>query len=194
MLTMATGPAIAAAMRPLSRPIQPLARPIRRVLRASGGARARSAAPVSDVWDILAHPGRWAAFDPFVESVELQSDSDAPAAVLDESAIASVGQVLHARLRLLPLRVAMEVDHVVNRSSLAVTMRLLPGLAEEFEYFVIPASTGGSFLTVRFTLHGPLAVPALLPRWLVRALTVRLLAYAAEGRLRELSREATSVA
>ena len=171
--------------------IPSLSRPIKRVLRASGGARARSSAPASDVWDILAHPGRWAEFDPFVDSVELLT---APHAALDVSALVSVGQQLQARLRLIPQRVAIEVDHVVNRSSLAFTMKLLPGLAEEIEYLVIPAATGGTLLTARFTLHGPLAMPALLPRWVVRALTVRLLAYVAEGRLRELTREVTSVA
>ncbi len=177
----------------LSQAIRPISRPIRRVLRASGGARARSAAPVSDVWDMLAHPGRWAEFDPFVEVVEFAAP-DSDTGDLDDSAVVAVGQQLQARMRVVPVRVAMEVDHVVNRSSLAVTSRLLPGLAEEFEYLVIPAATGGSLLTVRFTLHGPLAMPALPLRWMVRALTVRLLAHAAEARLRELTREGTSVA
>ena len=181
-------------------------RPVRLALRASASTRARSAAPVSDVWDILVHPGRWAEFDPFVESVALlpaaepasepasESASESFAAEFTADQHVAVGQQLRARVRLIPLRVAMEVDHVVNRSSLATTARLLPGLAEEVEHLVIPLASGGSLLTVRFTLHGPLALPALVPRWLVRALTVRLLARAAEGSLREQAPGVPSVA
>ena len=61
------------------------------------------------------------------------------------------------------------------------TAQLLPGLAEEVEHLLIPQASGGTLVTARITLHGPLALPALLPRWVFRTLTVRLLARAAEG-------------
>jgi hypothetical protein len=155
-----------------------LSAPIRLLTRASAGARARSAAPVSEVWSLLSHPGRWPEFEPFVQLIA------GPEGELAPDVEAQAGQHLRALLRLSPFELPIVVDHVVTRSSLIVTAKLLPGLAEEVEHLVIPSASGGSLLTVRITLHGPLAVPALLPRWLLRALSVRLLARAAEGELR----------
>ncbi len=152
-------------------------------MRASAAARAQSAASVSDVWSVLAHPQRWAEFEPFVRGV-----SDASGEAVAE------GQQLRARLRLLPVAVPVEVDHVVDRSSLAATVKLLPGLEEEVEHVLIPSASGGSVLTVRIRLHGPLAFPALVPRWLMRALTVRLLARSAENPLRARDQQVSSVA
>jgi hypothetical protein len=165
-----------------------LSAPIRLLTRASAGARARSAAPVFDVWAMLSHPGRWPEFEPLVQLVagpdgELPADLEARA-----------GQHFRAWLRMSPFELPIVVDHVVNRSSLVVTVKLLPGLAEEVEHLVIPSASGGSLLTVRITLHGPLAVRALLPRWLLRVVTVRLLARAAEGELRTGERQISSVA
>jgi hypothetical protein len=185
-----------------------LSAPIRLLTRASAAAGARSAAPVSEVWAVLAHPGRWPEFDPFLVSVTtvtaieahpgkagtgantvgdggLNSDSD------DE---VEVGQQFRALVRMSVFELPIVVDHVVPRSSLVITARLLPGLAEEVEHLVIPSASGGSQVTVRITLQGPLALPALIPRWLLRTLTVRLLARAAEGELRSGDRRVSSVA
>ena len=165
--------------------------PLGFLLRASAGARARSAAPLSEVWAVLADPARWVEFDPFLRAVEAD-DSDDP-----ESAGAfdlMAGEQLVAHVRLSRRRIPVEVDHVVNRSSLATTSRLLRGLAEEVEHFLIPQASGGTLVTARITLHGPLALPALLPRWVFRSLAVRLLARAAEDGLRKRTAEITSVA
>ena len=108
--------------------------------------------------------------------------------------LVSEGQQLAARLRLVPVEMSVEVDHVVDRSTLAVTTSLLPGLTEELEHLVIPTATGGALVTARFTLHGPFALPALVPRWLLRLLTVRLLARAAEAPLRALTEDVSFVA
>jgi hypothetical protein len=155
-----------------------LSAPIRLLTRASAGAHARSAAPVSEVWAVLSHPRRWPEFEPLVRLVA------GPEGELAADVEVERGQHLRALLRMSPFELPLVVDHVVTRSSLVVTAKLLPGLAEEVEHLVIPSASGGSLLTVRITLHGPLAVPALLPRWLLRALTVRLLARTAEGELR----------
>ena len=169
--------------------------PLGFLLRASAGARASSAAPVTDVWAVLAHPERWVEFDPFLKAVEPaemdEVDQDVePAGSFDVMA----GQQLLAQVRLSRRHVPVEVDHVVNRSSLATTAHLFRGLAEEVEHLLIPQASGGTLVTARITLHGPLALPALLPRWVFRALAVRLLARAAEGGLRKRTVEITSVA
>jgi hypothetical protein len=153
---------------------------------ASAGASACSAAAVSDVWALLADPARWPEYEPAFRSVTaVPSGEPAPVAV---------GQRLRAQVRLMPHQVPIEIDHVVPRSSIAMTAQLFPGLAEEVEHLVLPSATGGTQVTARIRLHGPLALPALLPRWAARAVTVRLLARAAEGRLRKSSREIPSVA
>jgi hypothetical protein len=165
-----------------------LSAPLRLVTRASAGARARSAASVGDVWAVLADPARWTEFEPFLASVSAaELDSLEPEEI-------TAGQQLVAQLRMLPASFGVVVDHVVTRSSLAVTAHLFPGLFEEIEHLVIPTAAGGSLLTVRITLHGPFALPALIPRWWLRLLTVRLLARAAEGELRQGNRAVSSVA
>jgi hypothetical protein len=176
-----------------------LTTPIRLALRASAGAHASSSAPVSDVWALLANPHRWAEFEPFLRSVTPAAGDDEQAEPLAADADVEAGQHLRAQLKLMffeapSIAVPVEVDHVVDRCSLAVTARLLPGLSEEVEHLVIPSASGGSVVTVRLTLHGPLALPALLPRWLMRTVTVRLLARAAEEGLRDGSGEVQSVA
>jgi hypothetical protein len=169
-----------------------LSAPLRLLTRASAGARARSAAPVSEVWAVLANPARWTEFEPFVSSVTpAATDPLFPEPGDDEI---TAGQGLVAQLRMLPVSFAVVVDHVVTRSSMVVTAYLLPGLSEEIEHLVIPSANGGSLLTVRITLHGPLALPSLLPRWWLRVLTVRLLARAAENELRVGDRAVSSVA
>jgi hypothetical protein len=167
-----------------------LSAPIRLLTRASAAAGARSAAPVSEVWAVLAHPGRWPEFEPFLASVTQVSVDTGDV----EPSEVEVGQRFRALLRMSAFELPIVVDHVVTRSSLVITARLLPGLAEEVEHLVIPSASGGSQLTVRITLQGPLALPALIPRWLLRNLTVRLLARAAESELRVRDRQVSSVA
>jgi hypothetical protein len=181
---------------PLLASVQALAsvpgKPLSVLLRASAGARASSAAPVPAVWAVLAHPERWAEFDPFVRAVEPspqmphEDDTDTWEVVAGEQVLAQV--------RLLRRQIPVDVDHVVNRSSLATTARLFHGLAEEVEHLLIPQASGGTLVTARITLHGPLALPALLPRWIFRSLAVRLLARTAENALRGRTQEIPSVA
>jgi hypothetical protein len=166
--------------------------PLGFLLRASASARASSAAPVSDVWAVLAHPGRWAEFDPFVRAVEPAEPSGGSEHGGGFDVMA--GLQLLAQVRISHRQVPVEVDHVVNRSSLATAAALFHGLAEEVEHVLIPQASGGTLVTARITLHGPLALPALLPRWVFRAMTVRLLARAAEGGLRKRTEGVTSVA
>jgi hypothetical protein len=147
-------------------------------IRASATARARSVASVPEVWALLADPHRWTDFHPCLGEVTVCPDGDVPA-----EAGLSAGQRLRVGLRLLPVSLPVEVTHVVERSSLALSVRLLPGLVEELEHLVMPSVAGGTVLTVRMTLHGPLALPAVAPRWVVRALTTRLLARAADAQL-----------
>jgi hypothetical protein len=166
--------------------------PLGFLLRASAGARASSAAPVSDVWAVLAHPERWVEFDPFVRAARPAEQNADPESGGGFDIVA--GQQLLAQVRLSRRQLPVEVDHVVNRSSLVTTAALLHGLAEEVEHVLIPQASGGTLVTARITLHGPLALPALVPRWVFRAMTVRLLARAAEGGLRKRPEEVTSVA
>jgi hypothetical protein len=174
--------------------------PIRLLTHASAAAGARSAAPVSEVWALLAHPGRWPEFEPFLSSVttvDIRPDGESPGlgtGTDPAEAEVEVGQQFLAQLRMSVFELPIVVDHVVTRSSLVITARLLPGLAEEVEHLVIPSASGGSQVTVRITLQGPLALPALIPRWLLRNVTVRLLARAAEGDLRMRDRQVSSVA
>jgi hypothetical protein len=176
-------------------------RPIRFLLRASAGAHASSAAPVSEVWAALAHPARWVEFDPFMRGIEPDGQRSDPAGDAREAEgnasdalEVAVGQQLTAHLRLLRVQIPVEVEHVVNRSSLATSAQLLPGLEEDVEHLLIPQASGGTLVTARITLHGPLALPALLPRWVFRSLAVRLLARTAENGLRERLQEIPSVA
>ncbi len=169
--------------------------PLGFLLRASAGARASSAAPLPEVWSVLVHPGRWPEFDPFLRAVEPPPEATGSADRESEDAWEVVaGQQVLAEVRLLHRQVPVDVDHVVNRSSLASTSRLFHGLAEEVEHLLIPQASGGTLVTARITLHGPLALPALLPRWAFRSLAVRLLARAAESGLRARSQEIPSVA
>ncbi len=163
--------------------------PLGFLLRSSAAASASSAASVSDVWAVLSHPDRWAEFDPIVRAVESVDELEDV-----EGFELMAGQQLLAQVRLSRRQVPFEVDHVVNRSSLATTARLFKGLSEEVEHLLIPQASGGTLVTARITLHGPLAVPALLPRWVFRSLAVRLLARAAEAALRNRTVEITSVA
>ncbi len=155
-------------------------------LRASATARVTSDAPVPAVWAVLADPARWAEFHLCIDSV---SDLIGEAGPGDDlSGVASgaadglrlePGRRYRARLRLLPFGVPVEIEHVVDRSAVTVTSRLVPGLTEQLEFLLMPSVSGGSVVTVRLTLHGPLAIAALAPRFLARSLSARLLARAA---------------
>ena len=170
-------------------------RPLGVLLRASATARASSAAPVPAVWAVLAHPDRWAEFDPFVRAVEPSPDEPRdPGSASAETWEVVAGEKVLAHMRLLRRQLPVDVDHVVNRSSLATTTQLVPGLAEEVEHLLIPQASGGTLVTARITLRGPLAVPALLPRWLLRSVAVRLLARTAESGLRGQGAQIPSVA
>ena len=140
-------------------------------LRASATARVTSSAPVPDVWAVLADPARWAEFHLCVDRVnDVEPAADAPGGGLEP------GRRYQARLRLLPLGVPVQVEHVVDRSAITVSSRLVPGLVEQLEFLLMPSVSGGSVVTVRLTLHGPLAFAALAPRYLARSLSARLLA------------------
>jgi hypothetical protein len=186
---------------PLLTSLQALAsvpgRPLGVLMRASAGARASSAAPVPAVWDVLAHPDRWVEFDPFLRAVEPSDpgpDEDTHPDTHPDTWEVVAGQQVLGQLRLLRWRLPIDIDHVVNRSSLATSAHLLRGLDEEVEHLLIPQASGGTLVAARITLHGPLALPAIVPRWIFHSLAVRLLARTAENELRSRLAEIPSVA
>ncbi|HEX4015816.1 MAG TPA: SRPBCC family protein [Frankiaceae bacterium] len=167
------------------------ASPLGVLLRASAGARASSAAPVPAVWAVLAHPQRWVEFDPSLRSVE---PSSAEAGDEPDTWEVAAGEQVLGQMRLWGWQIPVDIEHVVDRSSLATTAHLFHGLDEEVEHLLIPQASGGTLVTARITLHGPLAVPAIVPRWIFRSLAVRLLARTAESGLRGRVAEIPSVA
>jgi hypothetical protein len=159
-------------------------------LRASATAGARCSAPVGAVWALLADPTRWSQFHPCIDRVTPDVAPGEPDP-LERGGGLEAGQRYRVKLRALPVELPVEIDHVVDRSALSVSVHLLPGLVEELEFLLMPGVTGGSMVTVRLTLHGPLALAAVGPRWLARSFSARLLARAAS---RELAAATDAVA
>lgn len=139
-------------------------------------------APPADVWAVLSQPRRWPEFELSLARVH----GAAGAAVQ--------GQRLVAISRGLGLRLPVDVGPVVSRKSLLVRVRLLPGLAHDVEYVLVPAARGGTDITVIVTTSGPLARAALVPLWSNAALGVRLLARRAVEERRQRLRSAGGAA
>ena len=120
------------------------------LLRASAGARASSAAPVSEVWARAGAPERWVEFDPFLRAVE-PSRTRGRGRTPRAPGRWSPASRCWPQVRLFRTQVPVEVDHVVNRSSLATTAHLFHGLDEEVEHLLIPQASGGTLVTARIT-------------------------------------------
>jgi hypothetical protein len=82
----------------------------------------------------------------------------------------------------------------VPRKALHVTVHSIPGLREEIDIVLVPATRGGTQITVLVRLTGPLAAAMVLPVWLGSGMTARLLVKAAEREQRRRLRETPGVA
>jgi hypothetical protein len=140
------------------------------------------AAPPPDVWSVLREPQRWPEFEPFLARVE------------GAAGHAVEGQRLLGVARAFPLRIPLDVRRVVPRKTLCVRVHSLPGLREDLEIMLVPATRGGTQITFVLRLSGPLAAGALVPRWITSGVTARLLVRAAERAQQLRLRDSSGVA
>ena len=136
----------------------------------------------ADVWTVLREPQRWPEFEAFLARVE------------GSGGHAVEGQRLLAVGRGLPIRIPLDVRRVVARKALHLTIHSVPGMREELDIVLVPATRGGTQITFLVRLLGPLATTAVLPIWLSSGMTVRLLGRAAEREQRRRQRETSGVA
>jgi uncharacterized protein YndB with AHSA1/START domain len=139
-------------------------------------------APPADVWAVLRDPHRWSEFETFLARV----DGAAGHAV--------EGQRLLAVSRGFPVRIPLDVRRVVPRKALHLTIHSVPGLREELDIVLVPATRGGTQITFIVRLSGPLSGAAVLPLWFASGVTARLLARAAEREQRRRLRDTPGVA
>lgn len=139
-------------------------------------------APPPDVWSVLREPQRWPEFEPFLSRVE------------GAAGHAVEGQRLLGVARAVPLRIPLDVRRVVPRKTLSVRVHSLPGLREDLEIMLVPATRGGTQITIVTHLSGPLATGALVPRWVMSGVTARLLVRAAERAQQLRLRDSSGVA
>jgi hypothetical protein len=131
---------------------------------------------------VLREPQRWPEFEATLARV----DGAAGHAV--------EGQRLLGVGRAVPIRIPLDVRRVVPRKALHVTVHSIPGLREEIDIVLVPATRGGTQITVLVRLSGPLAAAMMLPVWFGSGMTMRLLAKAGEREQRRRLRETTGVA
>lgn len=135
-----------------------------------------------DVWTVLRDPHRWPEIEAMLARVEGAGGHVAE------------GQRLLGVARGWPMRIPLDVRRVVPRKALHLTVYSVPGLREELDIMLVPATRGGTQITVLVRLYGPLATAAVLPAWLGSGMTARLLAKAAEREQRRRQRETSGVA
>lgn len=135
-----------------------------------------------DVWTVLRDPHRW----PEIEALLARVEGAAGHAV--------EGQRLLGIGRAVPVRIPLDVRRVVPRKALHLTVHSIPGLREELDIMLVPATRGGTQITFLVRLYGPLATAAVLPVWFGSGVTARLLAKAAEREQRRRQRETSGVA
>lgn len=135
-----------------------------------------------DVWTLLRDPRRWPEVEPLLARVE------------GAAGHAVEGQRLLGIGRAVPVRIPLDVRRVVPRKALHVTVHSIPGLREELDIVLVPATRGGTQITFLVRLAGPLASAAVLPVWFGAGVTARLLAKAAEREQRRRLRETSGVA
>jgi hypothetical protein len=135
-----------------------------------------------DVWTVLREPQRWPEVEAMLSRVE------------GAAGHAMEGQRLLGIGRGVPMRIPLDVRRVVPRKALHLTIHSVPGLREELDIVLVPATRGGTQITFLVRLSGPLASAAVLPVWLGSGMTARLLAKAAEREQRRRLRETSGVA
>jgi hypothetical protein len=139
-------------------------------------------APPPDVWTVLREPQRWPEFEPFLARVE------------GAAGYAAEGQRLLGVGRAVPVRIPLDVRRVVPRKALHVRVHSMPGLREDLDIVLVPATQGGTQITFVVRLSGPLAPAAVLPLWISSGVTAKLLVRAAEREQRRRLRESSGVA
>ncbi len=135
-----------------------------------------------DVWTVLRDPHRWPEFEATLTRVE------------GAASHAVEGQRLLGVGRAVPIRIPLDVRRVVPRKALHVTVHSIPGLREEIDIVLVPATRGGTQITLLVRLSGPLAAAMVLPVWFGSGMTARLLVKAAEREQRRRLRETPGVA
>src|SRR3954469_9686373 len=114
-----------------------------------------------DVWAVLRDPHRWSEAEPLLARGEGGAGQ------------ARGGQRLLGVGRGVPVRIPLDVRRVVPRKALHVTIHTVPGLREELDIVLVPATRGGTQITFHVRLHGPLAGPAVLAVWFRTGMTAR---------------------
>lgn len=136
----------------------------------------------ADVWTVLRDPHRWPEVEPMLSRVE------------GAAGHAVEGQRLLGIARGWPMRIPLDVRRVVPRKALNLTAYTVPGLREEIDILLLPATRGGTQITVLVRLYGPLASAMVVASWFGSGMMARLLIKAAEREQRRRLRETSGVA
>lgn len=126
--------------------------------------RVHTPASPAEVWAVLGDPARWPEFDLSLRRVR------------GASGPAASGQHLLGLSRVSSLRIPVDVVEAVPERRLVLLVHTAPGLREQVSYDLTPAVRGGCDISASVVVDGFLARPAVLPLWLARAFTARLLA------------------
>lgn len=129
-------------------------------------ARTESDAPVADVWDVLADPGRWPEVDRLLRDVE---GGWAPLEAGQQLRLCLVGPVAFTA--------EVRVVHPLHR--LGVSLRPLPGAVADVDVLLLPLPRGRTDVEVRVNLRGPTAPLAYSGARALATVDARLLAAAA---------------
>ena len=139
-------------------------------------------------------PQRLAAIRWYPASRAISSQYPAASGTADQRSSAPAPKVDASAIRERLDRERIDLAHFVPRKTLSVRVHSLPGLREDLEIMLVPATRGGTQITIVTHLSGPLATGALVPRWVTSGVTARLLVRAAE-RARQLRlRDSSGVA
>lgn len=134
-----------------------------------------SAAP-AEVWALLGRPRRWPAFNPFLRRVH-----GAPEAV-------RTGQTLLGVVRVLGVRVPLDVVEAVPEQRLELLLHTAPGIRHRLVFDVAPQLRGGSALRLTVGVEGLFARAAFVPLWLGDGVLLRVLVVQAEREARSARR------
>ena len=138
--------------------------------------RTHTRATPAEVWELLGTPSRWPQFDVFF------------ARVRGASGQVAAGQHLLAVGRGAGVRIPVDVLEVVPERRLVIRVHAAPGLREEVRYELTPALRGGCDISASVVVDGLFARPAVLPLWVSRGASVRVLAARTDRTARALRR------
>lgn len=140
--------------------------------------RVRTSATPAQVWQVLGDPQRWPEFDLFLQQVR------------GSSGRVSTGDHLLGIGRVVPVRIPVDVVEAVAERRLVLRVHVAPGVVEEVTHVLTPGVRGGCHIAVSVVVEGLFARAAVLPLWLARGLTARVLA----SRVQRLARTAGGTA